>query len=111
MEIETRHNRQALVVDIAGRLDSSTAGAAHDRLVGIANSGAGKIVLNLGKVDFMTSAGLRALLTMAKLVQSARGEMRICSPSPAVRDVLTTSGFNSLIHIFDDETAAVESWN
>ena len=65
----------------------------------------------VGKVDFMTSAGLRALLTMAKLVQSARGEMRICSPSPAVRDVLTTSGFNSLIHIFDDEMAAVESWN
>lgn len=111
MEIETRQNREALVVDIAGRLDSSTAGTSHDKLVDIAKGGATRIVLNLNKLEFLSSAGLRVLLTMAKLVQAGRGEMRVCSPSAVVREVLATSGFNSLIHIFDDEKSAVESWN
>jgi anti-anti-sigma factor len=111
VEIETRQSRDILIVDMAGRLDSSTSGTSYDKMVGIAKSGAKRIILNLDKLEFVTSAGLRVILTMAKLLQSVRGEMKICNTRAPVREVLESSGFNSLIRIFDDEKSAIQSWN
>ena len=111
VEIGTRQMADILIVDMAGRLDSSTAGSSYDQLVGIAKGDARKIVLNLEKLQFISSAGLRAILTMAKLLQSARGEVRICNARAVVKEALETSGFNSLIRIFDDEKSAIASWD
>jgi anti-anti-sigma factor len=111
MQIETRQLPNILVVDMTGRLDSGSSGAAHDALVGFGKSGAKKIVLNLGKLDSVSSAGLRVILTLAKLLQTSRGELRICSGNGAVKEVLETSGFNHLIKIFDDEASALKSWD
>ena len=110
MQIETRQLPNILVVDMAGRLDSRSSGAAYDALVGFGKSGAKKIVLNLRQIDFVSSAGLRVILTLAKLLQTSRGEMRICRANVAVKEMLETSGFNNLIKLFDDEASALKSW-
>jgi anti-anti-sigma factor len=104
MEITPRHQGDVLVLDMRGRLDTSTSGKAHDAVVGFANSGAKRVVLNLDKLDFVSSAGLRVILTLAKLLQSSSGELKI-------KEVLEMSGFHSLIKIFDDEKAAIASWS
>jgi anti-anti-sigma factor len=110
MDITPRQNGDILVLDMIGRLDSSTSGSAHDAFVKFANSGAKRIVLNLDKLDYVTSAGIRAILTLAKLAQSSNGELKICHATGGVKDVLQASGFNSLIKIFDDEQSAIASW-
>ena len=111
MEITPRHQDDILVLDMAGRLDTSTSGSAHDAVVDFAKSGAKRIVLNLDKLEYVSSAGLRVLLTLARLLQSANGEMKIGHANGVVKDALQTSGFNSLIKIFDNETSAIKSWN
>jgi anti-anti-sigma factor len=111
MEITPRHQGDILVLDMTGRLDGSTSGKAHDAVVGFANSKPKKVILNLEKLDFVTSAGLRVILTLAKLLQSANGELKICRANANVKEVLETSGFHSLIKMFDDEKAAIASWN
>jgi anti-anti-sigma factor len=111
MEITPRHHGDVLVLDMSGRLDGSTSGKAHDAVVNFANSGAKRVVLNLDKLDFVTSAGLRVILTLAKLLQSSNGELKICSANANVKEVLETSGFHSLIKMFDDEKAAIASWS
>jgi anti-anti-sigma factor len=110
MEITARHNGDILVLDVAGRLDTSTSGGAHDAIVGFAKTQPKKVVLNLAKVDYISSAGLRVILTLAKLLQSSNGEMKICRAKGSVNEVLQTSGFNSLIKIVDDEETAIASW-
>jgi anti-anti-sigma factor len=110
MQIAPRHQGDVLVLDMIGRLDASTAGNAHDALVGFASSKPKKVILNLEKLDFVTSAGLRVILTLAKLLQSSSGELKICRPNRNVREVLEMSGFSSLIKMFDDENAAIASW-
>jgi len=110
MEINARHQGDILILDMAGRLDKSTSGNAHDALANFANSGAKRVVLNLDRLDYVTSAGLRVILTLAKLLQSSSGELKICRASAPVKEVLETSGFSSLIKIFDDEKSAVASW-
>ena len=67
--------------------------------------------MNLDKLDYVSSAGLRVILTLAKLLQSSSGELKICRANANVKEVLETSGFNSLIKMFDDEKSAIASWS
>jgi anti-anti-sigma factor len=110
MEITARHHDDILVLDMVGRLDKSTAGKVHDTFVDFAKTQPKKVILNLDKLAYVSSAGLRVFLTLAKLLQSFQGELKICHANGTVKDVLQTSGFNSLIKIVDDEGAAVASW-
>ena len=94
MEIKARHRGDILVLDMTGRLDTSTSGSAHDAIVDFTKTQPKKVVLNLAKLDYVSSAGLRVILTLAKLLQSSNGELKICRPNGSVNEVLQTSGFN-----------------
>jgi anti-sigma B factor antagonist len=110
MQIETRKVYDVLVVDMSGRLDSHTAGEAGDRLVAIAQGDEKRVLLNLAKVDYVSSAGLRVILRGAKLLQVDLGELKICSATKAVTQILETSGFDSLIKIYETERQAISAF-
>jgi len=106
MEIATRRVHDVLVVDMSGRLDSHSSGDAGDRFVNIVQGDAKRIVLNLAKLDYVSSAGLRIILRGAKLLQEKLGELKICSASQAVGNVLVTAVFDSLIKLYGTEQEA-----
>ncbi len=107
MQIDTRQVDGMTVIDMSGRLDTSTSGAAYDEMVAIAKSGVTKVVLNLDKMEYVSSAGLRVMLTVAKLLKSSMGELKICHANGVVKEVLEVSGFNHLIDIYDEEKDAI----
>ncbi len=107
MQIETRKVYDVLVADMSGRLDSHTAGDAGDRLVAIAQGTDHHVVLNLARLDYVSSAGLRVILRAAKLLQAKNGRLTICGAGGNVKTVLETAGFNSLLKICDTEKEAV----
>jgi anti-sigma B factor antagonist len=111
MKIETRNVYDVLVVDMSGRLDSTSSGDAGDRIVDIAKGAHKRVLLNLEKLEYVSSAGLRVILRGAKLLQGNRGELKICNASGLVRNVLETSGFNSLIKIYDTEKEAFSAFH
>ena len=106
MKIETRSVYDVLVVDMSGRLDSMSSGDTGDRIVEIARGEHKRVLLNLEKLDYVSSAGLRVILRGVKLLQGNRGELKICNANGLVRNVLETSGFNSLIKVYDTEKEA-----
>jgi anti-sigma B factor antagonist len=106
MQIATRKVYDVLVVDMDGRLDSHSAGDASDRLVKIVQGDDKQVLLNLENLEYLSSAGLRVILQAAKLLQGKRGELRICCANDTVRDVLVTSGFNSLVKFYPSEKEA-----
>jgi len=75
MKIETRRVYDVLVVDMSGRLDSHSSGDAGDRIVNIVQGERGehrRVLLNLEKLDYVSSAGLRVILRGAKLLRPSR---------------------------------------
>jgi anti-sigma B factor antagonist len=110
MEISTRQAYDVLVVDMNGRLDSRTAGYGYDEMVRIVKSNNKQILVNLDKLEFITSAGLRVLLTAAKLVQSSGGQFKLCNANDSVRQVLETCGFHSLVNLYLTEAEAIKSF-
>ncbi|UBF24578.1 STAS domain-containing protein [Kovacikia minuta CCNUW1] len=110
MKISTRKAYDVLVVDMEGRLDSSTSGYAYEELVRIANGDDKQVLINLEKLEFITSAGLRSLLVAAKLLQNAGGQFKLCSANAPVKQVLETSGFNSLLRLCPTESEAIKGF-
>jgi anti-sigma B factor antagonist len=66
--IETRQIYDVLVVDMSGRLDTTTSGDADDRMVAIAQGQDKQVVLNRERLEYASSAGLRMILLASKLL-------------------------------------------
>jgi phosphoserine phosphatase RsbU/P len=110
MEICTRRVGDVLIVDMVGRLDSRTAGPASTELNQIAQGGHGKLVLNVHGLEYLSSAGLRAILVAAKLVQVHGGAIKVCDANATVKRVMEVSGMSSLLHLYDAEKDALAAF-
>lgn len=109
MEIKTRQVYEVLVVDMEGRLDSKSVGYGNDEMVQIVKEN-NKVLVNLEKVEFISSAGLRVLLLASKLIKASNGHLKLCSANDMVKKVLETSGFDSLISLYPTEAEAIKSF-
>jgi anti-anti-sigma factor len=111
VEISTRKEGDVLVADCAGSLDTQTSGPATEELSRLAGDSGGKFLLNLAKLDFVSSAGLRVLLRTAKALDAGGGALKVCEPSGVVQEVLDISGFANFVEVHADEAAAVAAFN
>ncbi len=107
MRITVRMNNGVTVLDILGRLDSSTLTDAEGLLLRLIDEGETKIVVNFELLQYISSGGFRFLLLAARWLKEAGGSLRICAVSGNVREIFDISGFATLFDIFPDETSAL----
>jgi len=93
MEILQDRAGDALVVTVAGRLDSASAGAFRDALAPLDAAREPRIVLDLGRVDYISSAGLAVLLWMAKRMRDSGRSFVLCEVGVQVRRVLELASY------------------
>jgi len=100
------------VLMLSGDLDSKTYQDLEGKAGELIAGGARRIVLELGGVAFMGSAGLRAMHGIAHRLQSAGGGagLRIANPSPAVARVMKTLGFDQMFEIHGSLDEALGSF-
>lgn len=112
MQITELIENQTCIVAISGSVDALTAGEITQYLSGRINAGKRQIILDLGQVDFMSSAGLRAILTALKESRQQGGDLYLAGAQPGVQKVLKMSGFTSIVKTFPSvETAVAEFSN
>ncbi len=110
MEIQTRDTNDIKVVDLIGKLDTNTAPDAEKHLNKLTKEGAKKILVNLEKLDYVSSAGLRVLLSTNKQLQSSSGLLRICNLNEVVKEIFDISGFSSIFNVFVTESEALNDF-
>lgn len=99
MELEEERVGEACVVTARGRLDGASSSIFADRISGLITNQKPKILIDFTEVDFVTSAGLRAVLILLKKVKAAEGSFALCGVQDSVREVLDISGFTAMISI------------
>ena len=109
MEISVKPLKQVDIVSVTGRIDSATAPEFDNALKGLLERGRKKIVLDFTKLDYMSSAGLRAMLSALKAVKNGGGNLVLVNVNERVRDTLILVGFQSLFLQFNDIVDAVDS--
>jgi anti-anti-sigma factor len=112
MEIRTEAMKRCEVVTVSGRIDSATAPDLEKHLLDLIQAGQRNIVVNLHDTDFISSAGLKALLTalmkVRKMVPS--GDVVIAEIRPQLRESFDLVGFDRLFSFHDNTVHAVGSF-
>jgi anti-anti-sigma factor len=87
------------VLTVFGRVDAERAPEVEAAGRKVLETAYQKLLINLGGVDYLSSAGLCALLNLAKLSDAKKGRLFICSPSASVQQILKMSGFDKILKI------------
>jgi anti-sigma B factor antagonist len=107
LSLHSRYVGDVTVVTCAGRIvegDESTAFQARlDALMAVNPH----ILLHLGDVSFVDSAGLGMLVRYLTRAQNSSGTLRICAVSPALDQVLTVTRLKPVLQLFDTESEAI----
>jgi len=90
-----------------GRLDTETAADFELALQDLRSAGARDFLIDLAGIGYVSSAGLRVLLSLAKQLDGGKGSVRLCGLSAAVREVFDVAGFSKLFAIFPNRNAAL----
>jgi anti-anti-sigma factor len=98
---------QATVISIAGSIDALTAGEVTSFLSAQVQSGKHHLVADLSQVDFMSSAGLRAILATLKESRQEGGDLHLAAAQPGVEKILKMSGFTSILKSYPTVAEAV----
>ncbi len=110
MEITISEMHRATLIEVSGRVDSTNATQLGDALNGQIDAGRYHLVLDLSRVDYISSAGLRELVSALKRVKKSSGDLRLATPSERVREVMDLAGLDTIFQIFPSQVEAVGSF-
>ena len=111
MEIRTKEFKHCDMIMVKGRVDSATAPQFSQALDAITESGHFKIVLDMTELEYMSSAGFRALLSSQRTCKRYnRGEVVLAAVPARIHEALELAGFTELFKSFGDPLAAVGSF-
>ena len=97
MKIIKNQNGTALEIAVEGRLDTTTAPQLENELKDSLN-GVSELTLNFEKLEYISSAGLRVLLSAHKLM-SGKGGMKVTHVNEIVSEVFDVTGFADILNI------------
>ena len=92
----------------SGRLDSASSPALERQAFDCIDAGARLLLIDFVGLDYISSAGLRAALAVAKRMSAAGGRLALCSLSPQVAEVFEISGVDAIIEIHPSAESATE---
>ena len=97
LKISVSNNGSEYTFTLDGRLDTITSPDLEAKINEVVG-GASKLTLDLGSLEYISSAGLRVLLGAAQAMDG-KGELVIRNLSQSVQEVFELTGFNNLFHI------------
>lgn len=109
MIIASTYADNAAVLRVGGRLDAITAAEFENTYRQSVNAETRKVVLDFQGLEYISSAGLRAVLLVGKMVQAGGGTLVLACLSGTVKTVLEMSGFCALFPVYDSVEVALES--
>lgn len=98
---------KVFILHIKGRLDALSSPTAEKRIFDAINSGQQKLLLDMSGVTYLSSAGMRMLLSTSKKLRTLSGKMAISGMTANVLDVLKMSGFDHVLELYKSEEEAM----
>lgn len=108
MEISHKQEGGIVYVTIKGRLDADSALEAEKTVSDALGADTKKLLFDLGGLDYLSSAGLRVLLSAAKELRRREGKIVLCSLTQFVKEIFEVSGFEALIPIEDSVESGIK---
>lgn len=112
MDVKAETMKRCELVTVSGRVDSATAPTLEEMLLGLIQAGQKNIVVNLRDTEYISSAGLKALLSALMKVRRLvpPGDVVISEIQPELKETFNLVGFDRLFKFYDTDTHAVGSF-
>ena len=99
----------AVVIKASGRIDLTTADSFKDSILAALAAAKASLIIDLSGVEYISSAGLRSLMTGFKASKGQNKAFAVAALQPLVLEIFTISRFNSVFPVFETLRKAVES--
>ncbi len=108
IQIEEKKGKH--LVHIKGRLDAANTPKLELKLNELVSGGSDKVILDFAKIDYLSSAGIRLLLAMAKRL-SSQGGFKLCAIRRDVMEIIKMAGFDRILEIYATEKEALAAFS
>lgn len=98
------------VIKIGGRLDVETSPEFHKRLKELVDKGTKNVVINMGKLIFIASAGLGVLINLNSAIEKNGGKLVLSSMSDKIAKIFKLLGFINLFEIYESDQKALDAF-
>ncbi len=110
LTFETEEQDGKLIFRLNGRLDATTSANLEAKLNEQIEAGHKHILLDFGSIDYLSSAGMRLLLSATKRLNGTEGKLALCSIGDDVMEIIKVAGFERILSIFATEQEAISSF-
>lgn len=111
MEISTSEGNSSVdIVMVKGRVDSATAPDLEKAIQDLFEKDRYKLIIDLHDVEYMSSAGLRTLISSLKTAKNKKGNVLISRPSKRVDEVIKLAGLDAVLSIHKDVVDAMDAF-
>lgn len=107
MEVKTEKNDGLDVISLNGRLDASNAAVFDEKMKECLSRKPEKVIISLKGLEYVSSAGLRVFIAIAKEIKMAGGKLAFAEPDANVLKVLKMSGLDTILKIYNSVDDAV----
>lgn len=105
---EAGNDPTCVIYDLCGYIDAHTVIEFERAIHTAIDAGLKFIILDISGLSYISSAGIGAMMGLARKLSQAGGELVLMTPSPKVFAILDGLGFTRIFKIADDEASAIE---
>lgn len=109
MEIIEQKEGKTRIIAVIGRMDALTSPTLDQCLSDCLARGERSLRIDLAGVDYISSAGIRSVLVIAKRMETQQGEVVFCGLSHAVENAFRSTGLMGILRIDPDEMPAMKA--
>ena len=112
LKMGTRQANGVAIIDLRGQITLGDASAAlRTEVLDQVNNGFNKILLNLGEVSYIDSAGLGELTGSFTSVRTRGGQLKLLNLTKRVHDLMQITKLYTVFDVYDDEKKALASYS
>lgn len=107
MHVNITSLNNCTVLHVHGRIDTITAGDFEAQIMSVLQPGI-CMVIDCSGLDYISSSGLRVFLVAQKKINADKGQLKLSSLQPAIREIFDISGFSTIFEIHPDTESAAK---
>ncbi len=106
VSIQDHQNKR--IVRLEGRIDATSTPILEKKMASLLEKEKQLVLMDFSKVDYLSSAGMRLLLSASKKIKAHGGKCLLCSMHEDVMEIIKMAGFERILSIYSTEAEALK---
>ncbi len=108
MDLVAKDVNDIAILEIQGRLDSTSSKVLEDKVTELLAQNRKKMLMDFNGVDYINSTGLRVLLLTLQQLKKREGRLVLCSIKDYMKEVFDISGYTEIFPIFPSQDEGIQ---